>query len=640
MKAKNIPTVGSSESVDADNANKVPKAGHKPHPNPVRELEVREAFNVTPLTRRVVLTGDQLGAFRDNGYDVEPFHTGSADDHITLVSLGTESPETPGAPEARETPGRSRDYTPRRYDPETRRLEVDFVRHGGGPAAEWAERAAPGQRVHLTGPHGTTVLPEGIDWYFLVGDETALPALARRIEELPAGTPVTAVVSVPSASAEQTFAHSTDLHLTWLHRDNPRDAGPEALMDAVRAAPWRDGQVYVWAAGEAGMLRPLRRWLKQPGKDSSGGTGRAVDPGFTGIAAYWRAGQTQQEAGEQLDRLRHMADLSVPHVVRAAITLDLAEHVEDGHRTVAALAEAADVTQGGLRRLLRVLAHEGLFTLGAPDGDLDGDSDLDGDRDGGETVALTPAGAILTEDNVHRRLDRRDGYSRLDDAWPGLLHTLRTGTSGFEHEKGHDFWAELASEERLGRTFDESLSHWLAIWSPKAVQELALTDEHVVDIGGGTGALLGRILTAYPQTTGTLLDLPTTAERARAELAELGLTDRVRIAAQSFFERLPAEADLYLLAQVLHDWPDAEVVAILRRVAEVAGESRVVLVERIIGEHDDANDLIFDLQMHTVFASGERTERDWSALADQSGLRLTGTTQVRESLFLIELRTA
>ncbi|OEV09485.1 siderophore-interacting protein [Streptomyces nanshensis] len=589
---------------------------HKAYPIHVRELEVQEVFDVTPLMRRVVLTGEQLGAFRSNGHDVAPFRTENADDHVKIVVLDGDPSVAPPVQDdghldwTREALGRARDYTPRRYDAENRRLELDFVRHEGGLAAEWAERATPGTRLHVAGPRGTTVLPPDIDWYFLVGDETALPAIARRIEELPPGTPVTAVVSVASAAEEQTIKHSADLRLTWVHRDT---AGPNGLMDAVRSAPWREGQVYAWAAGEAGMLRPLRRWLKED---------RGVAPGHMDVAGYWRAGQSQRESGEVLRRLHDMTELSVPYAVRAAVSLDLAEHVADGRTSVPELAEAAGITRGGARRLLRLLADEKLFTL---------------DEEG--SVGLTPLGAALTEETVHNMLDRRRGFSRLDDAWPGLLHTLRTGESGFQQVKGHDFWAELAAEEGLGRTFDEVLGHWTRQWAPAAVELLGLRDEHVIDVGGGTGGLLGEILTACPGTRGTLLDLPSTAERARAELAADGLGARVGIAGQSFFEPLPADGDVYLLAQVLHDWPDPEAAAVLRRVAEAARGKRVVLVERIAGDLDDELDVAFDLKMHTVFGSGERTEEDWRRLASGAGLRLTGTRQVRENLFLLELRT-
>ncbi|WP_019631204.1 siderophore-interacting protein [Actinomadura atramentaria] len=589
---------------------------HRPFPIVLRDLEVLEAYDVTPGMRRVVLTGDQLGAFRSNGHDIFPFRTENADDHVKLVFLdGTDVPapvqEDGTLDWTREALMRSRDYTPRRFDAAARRLELDFVRHRGGLAAEWAERAAPGDRVLVAGPRGTTVLPPGIDWYFLAGDETALPAIARRVEELPAGTPVTAVVSVPSAADEQAFEHAADLHVTWVHRDT---AGPDAFMDAVRDAPWRDGRVYAWAAGEAGMLRPLRRWFKDV---------RKVDRGCTDVAGYWRAGRSQDQHALDLGALRHAADLGVPYAIRAAVTLGLADHVADGRTTVDALADAAGARPGGIRRLVGLLAFEKLFTLAA---------------DG--TVGLGPKGYLLMEDTVRAMLDRRSGHARLDDAWPGLLHAVRTGRSGFEHARGHSFWDELDGEAGLRESFDRTLAEWSDVWAPQAVAALGLTAEHVVDVGGGTGALLGRVLTAYPETRGTLVELPTPAARAEAHLTGLGLGDRAAVARQSFFEKLPA-GDVYLLAQVLHDWPDEEAAAILRRAAEAAGpDGRVVLVERLPEDEPHDHDLVFDLRMYAVFGSGERTREEYDALAARVGLRVASVAPLHDAIHLLELRAA
>lgn len=277
---------------------------HKRFPIVIRELEVLEAYDVTPGMRRVVLTGEQLGAFRNNGFDIPPFRTENADDHVKLVVL---DPEDPTVLPPKQDDGhldwtpqaiaRARDYTPRRFDPAARRLELDFVRHQGGLAAGWAEQARPGQRVHVAGPRGTTVLPPDIDGYVLVGDETALPAIARRVEELPAGTPVTAVVSVPTAADETYLPRTEGLHLTWVHRDATGGHGPaheEALMAAVRSAPWPEGRVYAWAAGEAGMLRPVRRYLKHE---------RGVAPEYLDVSGYWRAGRSQADLMHQHDAL-------------------------------------------------------------------------------------------------------------------------------------------------------------------------------------------------------------------------------------------------------------------------------------------------------------------------------------------------
>ncbi|MGI5327709.1 SIP domain-containing protein [Actinomadura nitritigenes] len=591
---------------------------NRPYPIVIRDLEVLEAFDVTPGMRRVVLTGDQLGAFRNNGYGIFPFRTENADDHVKVVILdGTDVPP----PEqddghldwSREALDHARDYTPRRYDPDRRRLELDFVRHADGLAAQWADRVRPGARVLVAGPRGTTVLPDGIDWYFLAGDETALPAIARRIEELPAGTAVTAVISVASASEEQTFEHVTDLHLTWVHRDS---AGPDAFMEAVRRAPWRDGQVYAWAAGEAGMLRPLRRWLKDD---------RRVRKGYTDITGYWRLGRTQDQHAKHLAQLRHTADLSVPHAIRAAVSLDLAEHVSEGRTTVDALAEATGARAGGIRRLIGLLTFEKMFTVAA---------------DG--TIGLGPQGYLLMEEHVHAMLDHRYGHARLDDAWPGLLHAVRTGRSGFEHAKGHTFWDEMASEESLGETFDQTLAEWSGAWAASAVRALALSDEHVVDVGGGTGTLLGHLLRARPGTRGTLVELPTTAGRAENHLAGLGLGNRATIARQSFFEKLPEGGDVYLLAQVLHDWPDEEAATILSRAAEAAAgtDARVLLIERLPDDEPHDHDAIFDLKMYAVFGSGERTRDEYAAMAEHAGLRLETITRLHDTMHLIELRTA
>ncbi|WP_018656151.1 siderophore-interacting protein [Actinomadura flavalba] len=590
---------------------------HKPYPIVIRELEVTEAYDVTPRMRRIVLTGDQLGAFRNNGYDIAPFLTENADDHVKLVLLDPDDPsvEPPVQDDGhldwtRAALARSRDYTPRRYDAEARRLELDFVRHPGGIASEWADRARPGDTIHVAGPRGTTVLPAEIDAYFLAGDETALPAIARRIEELPPGTPVTAVVSIPDPAEEQTFEHAADLHVTWVHRDR---TGPEAFLAAIEAAPWPDGRVYAWAAGEAGVLRPLRRYLRDVLR---------LDPAYTDIAGYWRAGQAQQEMGDNVRTLRRAASLAVPYAIRTAISLDLAELVTEGHTSVAALADAAGADPRGLDKVLRLLADAGWFTL-------DGDA-----------VGLTPTGTILLEDVAHERLDHRNGYGRLDEAWPGLLHAVTTGRSGFVHARGHDFWAELATADRLGTTFDGSLEHWSRHWAPAAVSALALTGgEHVVDVGGGTGTLLARVLTEHPGARGTLVELPTTADRAGAVFAEAGVQDRVTIAARSFFEPLPGDGDVYAVAQVLHDWPDAEAVAILRRVAEAARGARVVLVERLADDHAHP-DLAFDLMMYAVFGSGERDLPAYTALAAQAGLEVTGATPLGEGLHLLDLRTA
>lgn len=587
---------------------------HQPFPIYLRELEVRETFRVTPSMHRIVLGGEQLGAFESNGYAVGPFRTPNADDHVKLVI-----PDPTGAtPTPVQVDGtldwpagslaRARDYTPRRFDAAAGRLELDFVCHPGGLAAEWATGAQVGDRILVAGPRGTTVLPTDIDWYYLVGDETALPAIARWLEELPAGTPVTAVVSVPTRADEQRLGEHLDLDLQWIHRDR---TGPHAVMDAARAGRWLPGQVYAWAAGEASLLRPLRRFLRHE---------KGVDRRHLDVAGYWRAGRDQYEAALTRMRLRQRLDLAFPYAVRAAISLGLADLLTDGVDTLGELADRAGIQRRGLVKVVRLLSHEGLVTLS------------------GDRVCLTTDGAFLVEDFARTRLDRASGIGRMDDAWPGLERTLRTGRPGFEKVTGTPFYDTLTTNERLGDSFDAAVADDSHTWIDLVVEHLKVIDEDVVDVGGGTGVLLDRILQSAPDAHGTLVDLPTSAERAREQLRSGGTLERARILPQSYFEPLPTGGGRYVLAHVLHDWPDAECAAILRRLAEVAGDAPVHVIERIPSEEDHGSDLEHDLRLYAVFGGGERTEDEHVALARDAGLRLVETAMLDEERCCLTFR--
>ncbi|MEV6283508.1 methyltransferase [Kribbella sp. NPDC051770] len=324
------------------------------------------------------------------------------------------------------------------------------------------------------------------------------------------------------------------------------------------------------------------------------------------------------ETERALQELHRITDLTTPYAVRAAVSLGLAEQVAGGPRPVEALAEAVGAQPAGLRKLVRVL--DGFFTLH------------------NDEVGLGERGWVLLEDAVRARLDHANGYARVDDAWPGLLQAIRSGGSGYEAARGKAFYDDLGEDERLVASFDGQLAEWSGHWTTKLVELLGLTTEHVVDVGGGTGALLAAILEARPETSATLVELPSTAARAASLLTERGVRDRVTLAAQSFFEELPAGGDLYLIVQVLHNWADAETVAVLKRLAAAAGDRPIVVVERVNGVADNAADVASDLLMYAVFGAGERTEAEYAALAAEAGLEIAGIRQVLGALSAVELR--
>lgn len=219
-----------------------------------RSLAVRRSERITPQMLRLTLAGEAL----------EGFASLAPDDHVKIFVPGPDGTEE------------RRDYTPRRHDPQTGELLIDFALHEAGPVTAWALAAQPGDPAQIGGPRGSVVVAQDFDWWLLIGDETALPAIGRRIEELPAGTSVTSIVAVAGPEEQQVFSTAAQHRAIWVHRPADRAGDPEPLLAALRAEPLPKGDGYVWIAAEGGVARSLRqhvlgplghpaRWLKASG---------------------------------------------------------------------------------------------------------------------------------------------------------------------------------------------------------------------------------------------------------------------------------------------------------------------------------------------------------------------------------------
>ena len=204
-----------------------------------RSLVVTSVDAITPAMLRVTLTGDDLADFTSLG----------ADDHIKVFVPGTSE---------------MRDYTPRRYDNEARTLTVDFALHDAGPATAWARGAKPGDPLTVGGPKGSLVVSNTFDWWLLIGDETALPAIGRRLEELPAGTKVTTIIAVTGADEEQAFETACDHTAIWVHRPSDSNDDPAPLLAALKTMTLPSGDGFVWIGAEAQVARALRAEVTGP----------------------------------------------------------------------------------------------------------------------------------------------------------------------------------------------------------------------------------------------------------------------------------------------------------------------------------------------------------------------------------------
>jgi NADPH-dependent ferric siderophore reductase len=246
------------------------------HETRLRLLTVTAVTDITPLMRRFRLEGDMVGF-------ASPGHA----DHIKafFFPVGVTPLLPPIGPNGAEfAPGtrpEMRDYTPRYWNVEEGWIELDFVLHGDGPASSWAANATLGSTLVIGGPRGSVVVPMAYDWYLLVGDETALPAIGRRIEELPAGAKVVAVVEVDSPAEEQSFETAADLDLIYVHRNGAAAGTTSLLLDAVKGLTLPQGDAYSYVAGESSMSKSVRAHLCDE---------RGFNPEWVKAAGYWLLG--------------------------------------------------------------------------------------------------------------------------------------------------------------------------------------------------------------------------------------------------------------------------------------------------------------------------------------------------------------
>ncbi|MET8543695.1 siderophore-interacting protein [Kitasatospora sp. NPDC004799] len=259
-------------------------------------LRVARTATLTPHLVRITLTGESLTGFVNGGLDQRI--------KLLLPLAGQSEPLVPPgdgdfgwyrswremSPEVRPV---LRTYTVRgqRRDPDE--IDIDIAVHGDtGPGSRWAVNAAPGDRVVVCGPAVEQAggvefrLPAEADWVLLAGDESALPAVAAVLEELPGHLPVRVFAEV-DGPAEEAYLPTgrPGVETVWLHRG----AGAPGLTEAVRAAELPGGSPYAWIAGEAAAVRALRRHLVGE---------RGMDRRAVCFMGYWRTGRTEDQRAE------------------------------------------------------------------------------------------------------------------------------------------------------------------------------------------------------------------------------------------------------------------------------------------------------------------------------------------------------
>jgi hypothetical protein len=324
---------------------------------------------------------------------------------------------------------------------------------------------------------------------------------------------------------------------------------------------------------------------------------------------------------------RLIAGYQTTFLVQVAAELDLADRLADGPRGVDELAAATGTRPAALRRVLFALVQLGL--LG---------------RDQAGRFALTPLGAALRSDHPAglNAFARYQAHALIQRPWAKLMHTLRTGETGFNAVFGESLFDRLADHPDEAALFTAGMAARTAAAVDAIVAAYPWHQSGtIVDVGGADGALLAAILAAAPRTRGVIFDRPAVAAAAERRIAEERLTGRCTFVGGDFFAAVPAGADTYVLKYILHDWDDDEVVAILHSVARAASaRARLLVIEPLLPDDDEPalDAAMMDIAMLVVTGGRERTADEFAVLFERAGFRLERVVSTASPFKLIEGR--
>lgn len=312
------------------------------------------------------------------------------------------------------------------------------------------------------------------------------------------------------------------------------------------------------------------------------------------------------------DRLYWMiSGFRTSQLIRTAAMFGICDILASGPKHAAEVAAAVGLDAGMVRRLLRSLVAISIL--------MEGD---DGTFSNSELGALlrkeipesfSAAALALPEDHWY-------------EAWSALPRALKANRVPFEVAHGRTFWDVAADDDGVAQNFNRFMVRQTEAFVPQLLGAYDFSAcGLVVDVGGGNGSLVGRVLAKNPSVRGILFDVAAGLLGAEKELGTLGVGDRCELVVGSFFESIPGGADAYMLRQILHDWDDArasEILVVCRRAMRQGANLLVMdrlLPARATDSSEDRFALILDMHMHVLFGSRERTEGELKGLIEANG---------------------
>lgn len=307
-----------------------------------------------------------------------------------------------------------------------------------------------------------------------------------------------------------------------------------------------------------------------------------------------------------------------------AAELGIADHLADGPRSSAELAQVTSTHPRSLYRLLRLLCSVGVFTEIQPD-----------------SFAQTPLSECLRTGvpGSMRSWLRMIGLKNRYQMQAEALHSLKTGEPVFERVTGMGFFEYHAAHPEEGEIFNQAMNDMGEGVAAAVASSYDFSGVgKVIDVGGGHGTLIAAIMRKYPQMTGILFDMPHVADRARESIASAGLARRCEVLGGDFFKSVPAGCDAYLLRWIIHDWDHEQAVAILRNCRQAMGaSSRLLLIEMVLPTGNEFHPgKLLDYIMLISLGGQERTQEEYDSLLREADLRLNKVAPTGSQMSVIE----
>ena len=323
-------------------------------------------------------------------------------------------------------------------------------------------------------------------------------------------------------------------------------------------------------------------------------------------------------------QLIQMGSFLVPRVLYAAAKLGLADQLGAGPRSAVELAGTMKLHAPSLHRLMRTLASLGILT----------------EREE-QRFDLTPLGAALKTGTSYsaRSTLVTLGSPWFQRAWDHFMYSLETGRAGMEKAWGMPLFDYLAQHTEDASLFNETMVGFHSSEAPAVANAYDFSVfRSVVDIGGGTGNLLGTILARHAGPRGVLFDRPHVVRDAPAMLKTHGVEERITIEVGDFFQTVPAGGDAYLLSHIIHDWNDEQCLTILRHCRKaMKPDGRLLIVENVLPAGDAPHlGKLLDMTMLVVVGGQERTEAEYAMLLGRASLHLVRVVPTKSTVAVLE----